>query len=77
MKFDDFVNALYDAGWGSSSDAQHSRIKELWRKLWPVIADLEEENNVMDSTLMSIARYADEHIGEQMNTISRMARDML
>ena len=77
MKFDDFVNALYDAGWKSPCDAQHLRIKELWRKLWPVIADLEAENNIMDSTLVSIASYADEHIGEQMNTISRMARDML
>lgn len=43
MKLDDFIKALNDAGWRNFADAQHDGIKELHRKLWPVIADLEYE----------------------------------
>ena len=43
MKFDDFVKALEDAGWRPIGDAQHTEIEKLWRKLWQVIAELEDE----------------------------------
>ncbi len=43
MKLEEFIKALYDAGWRSISDAQHDGVKELHRKLWPVIAELERE----------------------------------
>ena len=43
MKFEDFVDALIESGWLPAGDAQHDRIKELHRKLWPVIAELEQE----------------------------------
>ena len=43
MKFEDFLKALEDAGWDPRADAQHTRIFAMWRKLFPVIAELEEE----------------------------------
>lgn len=43
MKLDDFIKALYESGWRNTADAQHEGIKELHRKLWPVIAELERE----------------------------------
>ena len=43
MKFNDFVTSLYDAGWLGTGDAQHTEIKKLWRAIFPVVADLEDE----------------------------------
>lgn len=43
MKFDDFVKALQEVGWQDVADAQHTRIRELHKKLFPVIALLEKE----------------------------------
>jgi hypothetical protein len=43
MRKQQFIDALYNAGWDAPHDAQHSKIEELHRKLFPVIADLEEE----------------------------------
>ena len=43
MKFDDFIKALQDAGWKNTGDAQYSEIKKLWRKMFPVIAELEDK----------------------------------
>ena len=43
MKFDDFLQALECAGWEGIYDAQHGRIKLLWAKMYPVIAELEQE----------------------------------
>ena len=43
MRFNDFVDALLAAGWKSPNDAQHTKIKELWRKMFPVVAKLEDE----------------------------------
>jgi hypothetical protein len=43
MRFDDFLKALESAGWSATRDAQHEKIKELWRNLWPVLAELEQE----------------------------------
>jgi hypothetical protein len=44
MRFKDFVAALQEAGWKPTNDAQHTEIEKLWRKLWPVIAELEDEH---------------------------------
>lgn len=43
MRFNDFTDALYAAGWEAPNDAQHRQIKELWRNLFPVVAELEDE----------------------------------
>ncbi len=43
MKFDDFLEALDRAGWEGIHDAQHRHIKLLWAKMYPVIAELEQE----------------------------------
>jgi len=43
MKFDDFLKALDDSGWQGVSDAQHTHIKDLHKRLFPVIAELEED----------------------------------
>lgn len=49
MRFDDFVTALYAAGWRPVLDAQHTEIKTLWTKMFPVIAQLEDELNEKES----------------------------
>lgn len=49
MRFDDFVTALYAAGWRPVLDAQHTEIKTLWTKMFPVIAQLEDEINEKES----------------------------
>lgn len=51
MRFDDFVEALYTAGWLSTGDAQHTRIKELWKTLYPVVAELEDEVQELEADL--------------------------
>lgn len=33
MTFQEFVDALYKAGWRSPLDAQHTEIKKLWDEL--------------------------------------------
>jgi hypothetical protein len=33
MTFDEFVDALHEAGWRGVGDAQHEYIAELWRQL--------------------------------------------
>lgn len=43
MKKDELIKRLYDAGWDSPSDAQHTGIDKLWRELFPVVAELEDE----------------------------------
>lgn len=43
MKFTDFIVALDNAGWRGVSDAQHENIQDLHRKMFPVIAGLENE----------------------------------
>lgn len=44
MRFTDFIKELDDAGWHGVGDAQHKNIEYLHRKLFPVIAELEDEN---------------------------------
>jgi len=43
MRKQDFIDALYKAGWKSDGDAQWTNIEKLWRELFPVIAELEDE----------------------------------
>jgi len=43
MKRQEFIDALYDAGWESTRDAQWNGAKELHRKLFPSTAALEDE----------------------------------
>ena len=43
MRKEEFIKELYAAGWVANCDAQHSEIEKLWRKLFPVVADLEDE----------------------------------
>ena len=33
MTLDEFIEALYKAGWRAPNDAQHQHIKELWEEL--------------------------------------------
>lgn len=42
MKQQDFIDALYDAGWDNKNDAQHTNIKNLHKHLFPIITELEE-----------------------------------
>ena len=43
MRFDDFVRALVESGWRDTNDAQHTNIKKLWEKMYPVLAQVEQE----------------------------------
>lgn len=43
MKLNTFVDALHEAGWHAICDAQHSEIRKLHAKLFPIIAELEED----------------------------------
>lgn len=43
MRLKDFIEAMHDAGWRDSCDAQHYGIKALHKQLFPVIAEMEEE----------------------------------
>lgn len=44
MRFTNFIIELEKAGWQAVSDAQHKNIEYLHRILFPVIAELENEN---------------------------------
>jgi len=33
MTFNQFIEALYEAGWTAPNDAQHAHIRELWNDL--------------------------------------------
>jgi len=43
MKKQEFIDALIDAGWQSTNDAQWTEIEKLWRKLFPTVAALNDE----------------------------------
>ncbi len=43
MKLEDFIESLYRAGWDSINDAQYEGVVELHKRLFPVVAELEEE----------------------------------
>ena len=54
MKFEDFVDALIESGWRPVGDAQHELIKELHRRLWPVIAELESKVSELESEVENL-----------------------
>lgn len=41
MRFNEFIDALYAAGWRCPLDAQHTEIRKLYEKLFPTVAVLE------------------------------------
>lgn len=43
MRFNDFVDALFKAGWRDDCDAQHTEVRKLWKRLFPTVAELEDE----------------------------------
>lgn len=51
MKQQDFIDALYSAGWEGIHDAQHTKIKALHKQIFPIIAELEEIIIALDSEL--------------------------
>jgi hypothetical protein len=57
MRFETFLAALDAAGWQGVSDAQHTIIEIMWRNMYPVIAELEDENKRLYS---DIQEYLDE-----------------
>lgn len=49
MKFDDFVDAIYNAGWRNPNDAQSTNIRVLWEKIFPAYVEIERlEGQVKD-----------------------------
>ncbi len=62
MKFGKFLEALNDAGWRGTCDAQHTEIFKLWQKLFPAAAEyraeLEEALDALEE-MREEANYAD------------------
>mgnify|MGYP003402592278 CR=1 FL=1 len=42
MKYSEFKDALQKAGWKAVLDAQHTGIREVWEKAFPLHAEIEE-----------------------------------
>lgn len=43
MRKQEFINALYDAGWDAPNDAQWDGVTALWEKIFPTAAKIEAE----------------------------------
>ena len=43
MTFEAFVRSLQESGWKATLDAQHEGIRMLWEKMFPVMAQMEED----------------------------------
>ena len=43
MRKQDFITELQEAGWEGVHDAQHDRIGILWKRMFPLVAELEDE----------------------------------
>ena len=54
MRKQQFIDAIYAAGWRPSLDAHHSEIAKVWATCFPTVAELEEEI----SDLIETAHYA-------------------
>jgi hypothetical protein len=57
MRFKTFVGELEAAGWRNTLDAQYTNIKCMWRTMYPVVAELEDEN---EELYLDIQEYVDE-----------------
>lgn len=51
MRLDDFINDLYLAGWKPDNDAQWHGVAAFHKKLFPVIAELEETIKDLENEL--------------------------
>lgn len=63
MKFDDFLDTLYEAGWHNTSDAQYTNIRAAWEKMFPIHAELsgmQEQLGQAEDALMKIGDAAHE-----------------
>lgn len=56
MKFCDFIIALEKAGWRAMHDSQHTGIDALHRKLFPVVAELEDDVLSLEEEAMQLER---------------------
>ena len=56
MRFQEFIDALYDAGWVSKHDAQYSEIKKLHKKLFPAVSELELELKEIEDSCSDLIR---------------------
>ena len=54
MKQQEFIDALLEANWIAFNDAQHDHIKALHKKLFPVIAELEEYIDELHNDIQDI-----------------------
>jgi hypothetical protein len=45
MKRQQFIDALQEAGWEATHDAQWSGADKLWRKIFPSVAAIHDEMN--------------------------------
>ena len=43
MRYNKFIDSLYSAGWSAPCDAQHAGAKALWERLFPALAECEED----------------------------------
>jgi len=61
MKFDDFLDALYEAGWCNPNDVRCTNIRAAWEKMFPVHAELsrvKEKLGQAEDVLMKIGDMA-------------------
>ena len=58
MRKQEFIDAVYAAGWRPSLDAQHSEIAKVWAQCFPTAAALEEEIADLIADLIETAHYA-------------------
>jgi len=56
MKKQDFIAELEKVGWIGRHDAQHTGIEKLWRKMFPVVAGLQDEVKDLEA---DISEYID------------------
>ena len=56
MKLNTFVDALHEAGWEAPHDAQHTEIRKLHAKLFPIIAELEEDLGSASARIRELER---------------------
>jgi len=54
MRFTDFILALDKAGWQGVTDAQHTKIYDMWKGMYPVIADLEGSLEELTDDILSL-----------------------
>lgn len=54
MKLYMFIEAIKKCGWKDTGDAQHENIEKLHRVLFPVIAELEDENATLIQNLEAV-----------------------